>query len=168
MGVSDPDLLGELFHAARRVKEAIYGKRLVIFAPLYISNLCANECLYCAFRARNEEVKRRALSQEEIAEEVRHLVEQGHKRVLLVAGESYPKEGFDYVLRSIETVYATPSGPGEIRRVNVNVAPLSVGGVRPPEGRGHRHLPALPGDLPPRDLRRGPPARARRPTTTGA
>jgi 2-iminoacetate synthase len=126
MGVSDPDLLGELFHAARRTKEAIYGKRLVIFAPLYISNLCANECLYCAFRARNAEVKRRALSQEEIAEEVRHLIRQGHKRVLLVAGESYPKEGLDYVLRSIGTVYSTTEGPGEIRRVNVNVAPLSA------------------------------------------
>ncbi len=126
MGVSDPDLLGEVFTAAHRVKEAIYGKRLVLFAPLYISNLCANECLYCAFRARNAEVKRRALSQEEIAEEVRHLIRQGHKRVLLVAGESYPKEGLDYVLRSIATVYATKEGPGEIRRVNVNVAPLSA------------------------------------------
>jgi 2-iminoacetate synthase len=126
MGVSDPDLLGQLFHTARRVKEAIYGKRLVLFAPLYISNLCANECLYCAFRARNEEVKRRALTQKEIAEEVRHLIREGHKRVLLVAGESYPSEGLDYVLQSIETVYATTEGPGEIRRVNVNVAPLST------------------------------------------
>ncbi len=126
MGISDPDLLGEMFHAARRVKEAIYGKRLVIFAPLYISNLCANECLYCAFRARNAELKRRALSQEEIAEDVRHLLRDGHKRILLVAGESYPREGFDYVLKSIETVYATKEGSAEIRRVNANVAPLSV------------------------------------------
>ena len=126
MGISDPDLLGEMFHAARRVKEAIYGKRLVIFAPLYISNLCANECLYCAFRARNSELKRRALSQEEIAEDVRHLLRDGHKRILLVAGESYPREGFDYVLKSIETVYATKEGSSEIRRVNANVAPLSV------------------------------------------
>ena len=126
MDISDPGLLGEMFHAARRVKEAIYGKRLVIFAPLYISNLCANECLYCAFRARNSELKRRALSQEEIAEDVRHLLRDGHKRILLVAGESYPREGFDYVLKSIETVYATKEGPAEIRRVNANVAPLSV------------------------------------------
>jgi len=126
-GVSDPELLGEMFHAARRVKEEIYGRRLVIFAPLYISNLCANECLYCAFRARNAEVKRRALTQEEIAEEVRHLVREGHKRVLLVAGESYPKEGLDYVLKAIGTVYATREGHGEIRRVNVNVAPLDLG-----------------------------------------
>jgi len=126
-GVSDPELLGEMFQAARRVKDEIYGRRLVIFAPLYISNLCANECLYCAFRARNAEVKRRALTQEEVAEEVRHLVREGHKRVLLVAGESYPKEGLDYVLKAIGTVYATREGNGEIRRVNVNVAPLDLG-----------------------------------------
>ncbi len=126
MGVSDPELLGELFEAAHQVKERIYGRRLVLFAPLYISNLCANECLYCAFRATNKAVHRRALSQEEIASEVRHLISEGHKRVLLVAGESYPREGFDYVLRSIRTIYETKVGAGEIRRVNVNVAPLTT------------------------------------------
>ena len=91
--VSDSTLLGELFAAARKVKEQIYGSRLVMFAPLYISNLCANECLYCAFRARNKEIKRRALTQDEIRQEVELLIDQGHKRVLLVAGESYPREG---------------------------------------------------------------------------
>ncbi|MDD5307290.1 MAG: [FeFe] hydrogenase H-cluster radical SAM maturase HydG [Deltaproteobacteria bacterium] len=126
MGLSDPDLLGELFAAARKVKEEIYGRRIVLFAPLYISNMCRNECLYCAFRARNTAVKRRALTQEEIAHETKLLVEQGHKRVLLVAGESYPHEGFSYVIKSIETIYATRSGNGEIRRVNANVAPLTL------------------------------------------
>ena len=124
--ISDPDLLGQLFAAAKRVKDEIYGKRLVIFAPLYISNLCANECLYCAFRARNTALKRRALSQDEIREETRIVINQGHKRVLLVAGESYPREGFSYVLKSIETVYSVKEGHGEIRRVNVNVAPLTT------------------------------------------
>lgn len=124
--ISDPELLGELFQTAREVKETIYGRRLVLFAPLYVSNLCGNDCAYCAFRASNREIQRRALSQEEIARETRVLVEQGHKRVLLVAGESYPKEGFDYILQAIDTVYATKSGRGEIRRINVNVAPLSV------------------------------------------
>jgi 2-iminoacetate synthase len=126
MPISDPGLLGELFATARRVKEEIYGKRLVLFAPLYISNLCGNECLYCAFRARNTMLKRRALTQAEIAREVTVLVEQGHKRILLVAGESYPVEGFPYILKSVETIYATRSGNGEVRRVNVNVAPLTV------------------------------------------
>jgi 2-iminoacetate synthase len=124
--VSDPELLGELFDTARRVKETIYGRRLVLFAPLYISNLCKNECLYCAFRVRNTEVRRRALNQAEIAEEVKILVEQGHKRVLLVAGESYPHEGFQYVIDSIATIYATRSGNGEVRRVNANIAPLTL------------------------------------------
>jgi len=126
MPVSDPELLTEMFATARAVKDLIYGRRLVLFAPLYISNLCKNECLYRAFRAKNTAVKRRALTQEEIASEVKILVEQGHKRILLVAGEAYPNEGFDYVLRSVETIYKTKSGKGEIRRVNVNVAPLTL------------------------------------------
>jgi 2-iminoacetate synthase len=124
--ISDPQLLDELFAAAREAKDIIYGRRLVIFAPLYISNLCGNECLYCAFRAKNTELKRRALTQEEIAREVATLIDQGHKRVLMVAGESYPKEGFDYVLKSVDTIYRVRSSKGEIRRVNVNVAPLTV------------------------------------------
>ncbi|MBP7126573.1 [FeFe] hydrogenase H-cluster radical SAM maturase HydG [Myxococcota bacterium] len=127
MSVSDPELLEGLFHAAREVKERIYGRRLVIFAPLYVSNLCKNDCAYCAFRLRNKDVRRRALTQQEVEREVRALVRQGHKRVLLVAGESYPDEGFDYVLRCIDTIYGVKEPPsGEIRRVNVNVAPLST------------------------------------------
>ncbi|WP_167615469.1 [FeFe] hydrogenase H-cluster radical SAM maturase HydG [Maribellus sediminis] len=124
--ISDPEMLAELFNTANHVKETIYGKRLVLFAPLYISNLCANECLYCAFRATNKEIDRHALSQEHIAREVEVLIKQGHKRILLVAGESYPKEGLQYVLDSVRTVYGVKSEHGEIRRVNVNVAPLSV------------------------------------------
>ncbi|MCX8065448.1 MAG: [FeFe] hydrogenase H-cluster radical SAM maturase HydG [Candidatus Hydrogenedentes bacterium] len=124
--VSDPDLLKEMFNTAKKVKEEIYGKRLVLFAPLYVSNLCKNECLYCAFRRSNKLVRRKALSQEEVRQEVEALVEQGHKRILLVAGESYPSEGFDYILKCIETIYSVKKGRGEIRRVNVNVAPLTL------------------------------------------
>ena len=91
-----------------------------------MSNLCGNECTYCAFRARNTELERRALTQEEIARETRMLIDQGHKRVLLVAGESYPREGFSYVLKAIDTVYSVTHDQGEIRRVNVNVAPLTL------------------------------------------
>jgi len=126
MNISDPGLIAELFESARYVKNSIYGPRLVLFAPLYVSNLCANECLYCAFRARNKEVQRRALTQAEIFQEIKLLVEQGHKRILLVAGESYPQEGFSYVLKAVETIYSVKSGKGEIRRVNANVAPLTV------------------------------------------
>jgi 2-iminoacetate synthase len=127
MEIQEPELLGELFAAARDVKNEIYGNRLVLFAPLYISNLCKNECVYCAFRARNKALTRRALTQQEIAEEARVLIEEGHKRILLVAGEAYPSEGgIDYVLQAIGTIYGVRSGAGEIRRVNVNVAPLTV------------------------------------------
>ncbi|MBE0567801.1 MAG: [FeFe] hydrogenase H-cluster radical SAM maturase HydG [Krumholzibacteria bacterium] len=124
-GVADPELLAEIFAAARDVKQAIYGRRLVLFTPLYVSNLCANDCAYCAFRAGNREVQRRALTQPEIAAEVRALVREGHKRVLLVAGEAYPAQGFAYVLEAIDTIYAVHEDKGEIRRVNVNVAPLT-------------------------------------------
>jgi 2-iminoacetate synthase len=124
--ISDPMQLFELFEEANHIKEKIYGKRLVIFAPLYISNLCANECTYCAFRAQNKSIIRRSLSQDEIKDETEMLVKQGHKRVLLVAGESYPKQGFQYVIDSVASVYETKVGNGEIRRVNVNVAPLEI------------------------------------------
>jgi 2-iminoacetate synthase len=124
--LDDPMQLFELFETANHVKEFIYGKRLVIFAPLYISNMCANECTYCAFRAKNKEIVRRALTQEEIRNETEILVKQGHKRILVVAGESYPKQGFQYILDSVASVYEAKVGNGEIRRVNVNVAPLDI------------------------------------------
>lgn len=124
--ISDPEQMAALFDTACFIKDEIYGRRLVVFAPLYVSNLCGNECLYCAFRAKNTEIRRRALTPAEIAEETRILIDQGHKRVLLVAGESYPKQGFQYILDAIDTVYSVKHNNGEIRRVNVNVAPLSV------------------------------------------
>jgi 2-iminoacetate synthase len=126
MEIQDATLREEMFAAARFVKDEIYGNRLVLFAPLYIANLCKNECSYCAFRAGNTELKRRTLTQDEIAAEVKILIDQGHKRLLLVSGEEYPKEGFNYVLKAIDTIYQTKSGRGEIRRVNVNIAPLTV------------------------------------------
>jgi 2-iminoacetate synthase len=126
MAIEDPALLAELFAAAQWVKEEIYGSRLVLFAPLYISNHCGNECSYCAFRATNRNLQRRALRQDDIANEVRALIEQGHKRLLLVAGEAYPnRQGFRYILDAIHTAYQVKAGNGEIRRVNVNVAPLT-------------------------------------------
>ncbi|MBQ3059710.1 MAG: [Desulfovibrio sp.] len=126
MAVRSPELTQELHETARRVKEEIYGNRIVLFAPLYISNLCANECLYCAFRKTNSAVTRRALSMEEITEETRIILRQGHKRVLMVAGEAYPGSGIDYVLEAIDTIYAAREGGSNIRRINVNLAPLSV------------------------------------------
>lgn len=129
MQTEDQEILDEMFTLAKKIKEQIYGRRIVLFAPMYVSNLCKNECLYCAFRAKNKALTRRALTGEEIENEARILVNQGHKRTLVVAGESYPDEqGFDYIIDAINRIYAvTGDKPGaQIRRVNVNLAPLSV------------------------------------------
>ena len=125
----DPALLEEMFHAARTIKDAIYGRRIVLFAPLYYSNYCANDCLYCGFRRSNTR-KRTKLTLEQVAAEVRALEDQGHKRLLVIAGETAGQSSEDFLLSVIETVYATRSGRGEIRRVNVEMAPMEVEGFK--------------------------------------
>ena len=126
MTVQEDVLRQEIFAVANQVKADIYGKRVVLFAPLYVSNFCANECLYCAFRASNKSLKRRALSSAEIEHETELLVAQGHKRILLVTGEAYPQNDFQYVLDAIRTVYRIRNQRGEVRRINVNLAPLDL------------------------------------------
>jgi 2-iminoacetate synthase len=123
-----PEQLDELFATARAVKETIYGHRMVLFAPLYISNVCGNECTYCAFRSSNKSLPRTALDMDGIRRETAELVRQGHKRLLLVAGEGYPasKGGFRYILDAIAAVYDVTDATGNIRRLNVNLAPLDV------------------------------------------
>jgi len=127
--VTDPSLVEEMFATARHVKEAIYGHRIVFFAPLYISNICGNECSYCAFRKSNDTLVRHALTQDQIAKETQVLINQGHKRLLLVAGESNPG-GLQYILDAIATVYSVKNKNGEIRRANVNIAPQDVESLR--------------------------------------
>ena len=122
--------LQALFETALFVKNEIYGKRLVLFAPLYVSNMCNNECLYCAFRKSNNQITRRTLSQEEIRRETELLVDQGHKRVLLVSGEGLGEAALAYSLKAIETIYGVKRGSGEIRRVNINVAALPAEAYR--------------------------------------
>ncbi len=128
--VDDDEQLGEILETASFIKEEIYGRRLVLFAPLYVSNLCNNECLYCAFRHSNSFITRRTLTQEEIRENIEALVKEGHKRVLLVSGEGLGESALDYSLKAIETIYSVKVGNGEIRRININIAPLSVDSFR--------------------------------------
>ncbi|MCK4423299.1 MAG: [FeFe] hydrogenase H-cluster radical SAM maturase HydG, partial [Candidatus Omnitrophica bacterium] len=123
---NNPEVLKLIFSAARFIKKNIYGQRLVIFAPLYTANYCVNNCLYCGFRKDNTEMKRRVLSYEEIAEEVSALEEQGHKRLLMLMGDYPEKADLDYFIKAIEQAYKTKSGKGEIRRINVEISPLSV------------------------------------------
>lgn len=118
-------VISGILAAARKTKEAIYGRRLVLFAPLYVSNYCVNNCMYCGFRKDNKNIKRKVLSQHEIQDEVLALEKEGHKRILLVAGEDPRTANIDYLEQTIATIYATKIGKGEIRRLNVNAAPLS-------------------------------------------
>lgn len=126
LSIQSEDVLNELFATAKEVKEKIYGNRLVLFAPLYISNICVNNCLYCAFRRDNRELKRKALTLDEIEEETKFLVSQGHKRILMVTGEHPKKSSIEFIGEAIERVYNVKIGNGNIRRLNINAAPFSV------------------------------------------
>ncbi|MCP4267259.1 MAG: [FeFe] hydrogenase H-cluster radical SAM maturase HydG [Candidatus Brocadiaceae bacterium] len=118
-------VLNRIFETAKHIKEAIYGNRLVLFAPLYLSNRCVNNCLYCGFRRENLNTKVRLLDADEIREETRALISQGHKRLLIVSAED-PAVNIDYLEEAIKTVYDTKEGNGNIRRANINVAPIGV------------------------------------------
>jgi len=128
LSVEDPRIIKKIFDAASYVKNEIYGNRVVLFAPLYISNYCANKCLYCAFQSGNPEIKRKYLSADEIRSQVEWLLQRGHKRILIVAGESgIPgKSAAEYYVEAVEAAYSARVGQHYIKRVNINCAPLSV------------------------------------------
>ena len=125
----EPELNQEIFRMAREVKTKIYGKRLVFFAPLYLSNHCSNNCCYCGFRSSNAIINRKRLAFAEIQEQVRYLEALGHKRLLLECGES-PLSDIDYVEGAVDAIYGTKNGRGEIRRVNVNIAATTIENYR--------------------------------------
>jgi 2-iminoacetate synthase len=123
----DDELIGQILQAAHKIKEDIYGNRLVIFAPLYVANHCANNCLYCGFRHDNKELNRVALTLDQIAKEVQVLEREGHKRLLMLCGEHPTRSSLEYFMEAIETTYAVKTEHGgEIRRINVEIAPLEV------------------------------------------
>ena len=124
-----PALVEEIFDAARRLKRNVYGNRIVLFAPLYIGNDCVNDCLYCAFKRSNKEIVRRTLGDDEIRNQVEALENVGHKRLIVVFGE-HPRYDADYIADCVRLVYSVKTGHGEIRRVNVNAAPLDCEGFR--------------------------------------
>jgi len=121
--------LDSLFRSAWKVKNEIYGNRLVLFAPLYLSDYCVNDCDYCGFHCRNKKLKRKKLSMREIQEQASLLIRMGHKRILLESGE-HPENSVDYVCDAIKAIYGTKVGNGEIRRVNVNIAATTTENYR--------------------------------------
>ena len=122
----DKGLTELLYNTAEEVKKAIYGNRLVLFAPLYLTSKCINNCLYCGFRKDNVEIERKTLSEGEIRSECQAIIRDGHKRVLVVAGEDPKESGIGYIEKAIDVIYSARVDKGEIRRINVNVAPLPV------------------------------------------
>lgn len=120
------DIEERIFHIARQIKERIYGNRIVMFAPLYLSNYCINGCVYCPYHAKNRTIPRRKLTQEEIRREVIALQDMGHKRLALETGEHPLHNPIEYVLESIDTIYSIHHKNGAIRRVNVNIAATTV------------------------------------------
>ena len=124
--VEDKELEERIYDIARRLKERIYGNRIVMFAPLYLSNHCVNGCVYCPYHAQNRTIPRRKLTQEEIRREVIALQDMGHKRLALETGEHPKLSPIEYVLESIDTIYSIHHKNGAIRRVNVNIAATNV------------------------------------------
>jgi len=123
--VEDYKDIKAIMEVAHYVKESIYGKRLVLFAPVYTGNVCVNNCVYCAFRKDNKKIVRKVLNMDEIEEEARILLRDGHKRILLICGES-PRNNTDYICEAIRRVYSVNENNQNVRRINVELAPMSV------------------------------------------
>ena len=130
LACSDAGMNEKIFKLAEQIKKDFYGNRIVMFAPLYLSNYCINGCTYCPYHAKNKHIARKQLSQEEIRREVIALQDMGHKRLALEAGEHPALNTMDYYLKSIETIYSIKHKNGAIRRVNINIAATTVDNYR--------------------------------------
>ena len=120
----------EIYKLAEQIKKDFYGNRIVMFAPLYLSNYCVNGCTYCPYHLKNKHIARKQLTQEEIRREVIALQDMGHKRLALEAGEDPVRNTMDYYLESIKTIYSIKHKNGAIRRVNINIAATTVDNYR--------------------------------------
>ena len=130
MDCNDPALEEKIYALAAEIKQKFYGNRIVLFAPLYLSNYCINGCVYCPYHAKNRTIPRRKLTQPEIEAEVRALIRTGHKRLAIEAGEDPRNNPLEYILESIKTIYSVNEGGNSIRRVNVNIAATDVESYR--------------------------------------
>lgn len=125
INADDPELINEIKEGAKLLKERVYGQRIVLFAPLYVGNMCINNCAYCGYKSTNKEMQRVTLDHQDLINQVKALEDSGQKRLILVYGE-HPKYDAKFIADSVRTVYGVKSGNGEIRRVNINAAPLSI------------------------------------------
>ncbi len=125
-----PEKIAEIYALAEQIKKDFYGNRIVLFAPLYLSNYCVNGCVYCPYHMKNKHIARRKLTQEEIVKEVTALQDMGHKRLAIEAGEDPVNNPIEYILESIKTIYSIKHKNGAIRRVNVNIAATTVENYR--------------------------------------
>lgn len=129
LNAENPEIIAEIKESAHRLKEEVYGRRIVLFAPLYVGNLCVNNCAYCGLRSSNHDIVRTTLRPEALEQEVCRLEDNGHKRLILVFGE-HPRYDEKFIAEAVKTVYAVKNGKGAIRRVNINAAPLDVEGYK--------------------------------------
>ncbi len=129
LAITSEEGLNELFETARELKRSVYGNRIVLFAPLYIGNYCINDCTYCGFRRSLRSTVRQTLNDMQLQSEILKLEDEGHKRLILVYGE-HPKYTPEFIAHTVRLTYATKKGQGEIRRVNINAAPLDIEGFR--------------------------------------
>ena len=125
-----PEKIEKMYQIAEEIKLAFYGNRIVIFAPLYLSNYCVNGCLYCPYHLKNKTIPRKKLTQEEVRQEVIALQDMGHKRLAIEAGEDPKNNPIEYILECIKTIYSVHHKNGDIRRVNVNIAATTVENYR--------------------------------------
>ena len=129
INADDPELIEEIKEGAKTLKKTIYGNRIVLFAPLYVGSKCANNCTYCGFRASNKEVVRKTLNDQELISEVEALEENGQKRLILVYGE-HAHYSPEYIAHTVKVAYSVRKGNGEIRRININAAPMEIEGFK--------------------------------------
>lgn len=129
VNADDPESIEAIKAGAKTLKQNVYGSRIVLFAPLYVGNQCNNDCKYCGFRASNKDALRKTLSKEELIKNVEALEDNGHKRLILVYGE-HPDYSADFIAETVRTVYEVKRDNGEIRRVNINAAPLEIEGYK--------------------------------------
>lgn len=130
LACENPEKIAEMYALAEEIKKAFYGNRIVIFAPLYLSNYCVNGCVYCPYHLKNTHIPRRKLTQEEVRREVTSLQDMGHKRLAIESGEDPVMNPIEYILECIDTIYSIQHKNGAIRRVNVNIAATTVENYR--------------------------------------